>query len=202
MFSALYDSSSTVPNKEYNVIQSVMPLILKKGFVGLGMQEILETSKIPKGSFYHYFKSKENFACVVLHQYISSYREYLDYLVHAEGLARDRLLGFFELWIDAPGFETGLVEQCLVVKVAAEVSDLSEELRIVLDRGVASFIDYIAKIIAQGQIDESIKSKKNPDVLASMIYHMWIGAALISKLQQSQAPLDQALKTTRILLSR
>ena len=36
-------------------------LIANKGFVGVGLVEILTAAGIPKGSFYHYFGSKERF---------------------------------------------------------------------------------------------------------------------------------------------
>ena len=45
-------------------------LIAHKGFVGVGLAEILSTAGVPKGSFYHYFGSKERFGEELLLRYL------------------------------------------------------------------------------------------------------------------------------------
>jgi TetR/AcrR family transcriptional regulator, transcriptional repressor for nem operon len=42
----------------------------RHGYAATGIQEILESAKVPKGSFYHYFASKEEFAREVVLQYV------------------------------------------------------------------------------------------------------------------------------------
>ena len=44
-------------------------LILKNGYNNVGLNKILETANIPKGSFYYYFKSKEDFGIQVIKYY-------------------------------------------------------------------------------------------------------------------------------------
>lgn len=34
-------------------------LCMQRGFTGMGLSELLKTAQVPKGSFYHYFRSKE-----------------------------------------------------------------------------------------------------------------------------------------------
>ena len=44
-------------------------LCLQRGFTGMGLSELLKTAEVPKGSFYHYFRSKEAFGVVMLERY-------------------------------------------------------------------------------------------------------------------------------------
>ena len=44
-------------------------LCLHRGFVGMGLSELLKTAEVPKGSFYHYFRSKEAFGVAMLERY-------------------------------------------------------------------------------------------------------------------------------------
>ena len=56
--------------KRLHILNTSSDLILRKGFSGLGLQEILQSCEIPKGSFYHYFKSKESFGCELVQYYV------------------------------------------------------------------------------------------------------------------------------------
>ena len=74
-------------------------IIATKGFSSVGLAELLQASEVPKGSFYHYFKSKELFGQALLEDYFTDYLAQLDTLLQTPGLSgRDRLLRYFEQW--------------------------------------------------------------------------------------------------------
>lgn len=103
-----------------------------KGFSGVGLNEILQTAGVPKGSFYHYFKSKEQFGQALLEDYFRVYLADMDQRFSAPGLnARERLMSYWQKWLDnaCPPCDE---QRCLVVKLSAEVADLSESMRITL----------------------------------------------------------------------
>ena len=56
-----------------HILDTGHQLVLRKGFAALGLLEILKTCNVPKGSFYHYFPSKEAFGCALLQQYVDGY---------------------------------------------------------------------------------------------------------------------------------
>lgn len=176
-------------------------LVLHKGFIGVGLKEILDASGVPKGSFYHYFSSKENFGCVLLEQYVGDYQQRLDVLLHVEnGNGRERLMRYWKAWIDDPVLG-GWAEHCLVVKLAAEVADLSENMRQILCEGVAQLVSRIAETVADGQRDGSLPATLQAQSLAQTLYQLWLGAALLFKLTHDKASLFQALAATEHLLS-
>ena len=49
-----------------NILQTGAEIIHLKGYHATGLQEILNAAKVPKGSFYNYFKSKEDFGLEVI----------------------------------------------------------------------------------------------------------------------------------------
>ena len=72
-------------------------IIAAKGFSSVGLAELLQASEVPKGSFYHYFKSKELFGQALLEDYFTDYLAQLDTLLQTPGLSgRERLLRYFE----------------------------------------------------------------------------------------------------------
>ncbi|MCL2893011.1 TetR/AcrR family transcriptional regulator [Brenneria tiliae] len=183
-----------------HILDTGRKLVLRKGFIGVGLKEILDACNVPKGSFYHYFPSKEQFGCELLQQYVSDYQQRLELLLAPDaGSGRERLMRYWTAWIDDP-LLGGWAEQCLVVKLAAEIADLSEDMRLILCDGVTQLVARIAAAVADGQRDGSLRSAQAAQATAQMLYQLWLGSALLSKLNQDPAPLRQALATTELLL--
>ena len=188
-----------------NILDTGYSLVLSKGFSALGLQEILKVSGVPKGSFYHYFPSKEAFGCALLRDYVDGYGKKLDSLLSAEAISgRERLMRYWRAWLDDPGegdqAGDGWAEDCLAVKLSAEVADLSEAMRAVLRDGVARLLQRIASMIAEAREDGSLPPGAEPSALAQVLYQMWLGAALLAKLTRSRAPMQRAMIATEQIL--
>lgn len=185
-----------------HILNTSFKLVLHKGFVGVGLQEILTTCGVPKGSFYYYFTSKEAFGCALLQQYLADYKVKIDQLIlQEERSAYARLVALWQAWIDDPCHnDGGWAENCLIVKLAAEVSDLSEDMRQILNFGVSKLTERIANLLSDGQQDGSIPQHIEPEKMAQTMYQLWLGAALLAKLAQNKQPLYLALETTQQLL--
>jgi TetR/AcrR family transcriptional regulator, transcriptional repressor for nem operon len=73
-------------------------------------------------------------------------------------------------------------------------------MRIVLQRGTARIIERLARVIAEGLADGSLAPPKDPDGLATLLYHLWLGASLRAKMTRDRVPLDAAYRSTLALL--
>ena len=135
-------------------------LVLASGFGGLGLTELLTASGVPKGSFYYYFASKEAFGCAMLIDYVTDYLTALDAIIARTEPAAQRLDSFFSA---ALGGEAGsMADRCLVVKLAAEIADLSEDMRAILDQGVTAVCGRLAALLRAGIEDGSITPQDDP----------------------------------------
>ncbi len=176
-------------------------LILAKGFTAVGLSELLKAADVPKGSFYHYFKSKEHFGEVLIASYFEGYMERIEAMFfHEEGTAYDRLMNYFRRWLDVESGRCN-AHKCLVVKLAAEVSDLSETMRAELLNGAEKIVAAIAKCIDLGVDDGSIAAQHSQNT-ANTVYQQWLGASLLSKLSHDTTQLRIALTMTEQLLKR
>ncbi|MDF2152903.1 TetR/AcrR family transcriptional regulator [Vibrio sp. CAU 1672] len=174
-------------------------LIVSRGFTSVGLSELLKTAAVPKGSFYHYFKSKEQFGEALIQDYFRKYFQRLDARFHNDALnGYQRLMSYFEDIIKVED-EVCNANKCLVVKLSAEVSDLSESMRNALRHGADKTIRALAECIDVGIQDGSI-ADGNSALLARQIYYLWNGASLLNKLYQDQAALTQSLLYTQHLL--
>ena len=136
------------PDVRQHILTTGEALISGKGFSAVGLAEILGKAGVPKGSFYYYFKSKEDFGEALLDNYFAGYLHRLELLLKADGTpARDRLMRYWQRWIEVQGQESH-AQQCLVVKLSAEVSDLSEPMRLALQRGTDAILKCLSTCMA------------------------------------------------------
>ncbi|KJG05084.1 TetR family transcriptional regulator [Photobacterium angustum] len=174
-------------------------LVVTKGFTSVGLSQLLSAAEVPKGSFYHYFKSKEQFGEALIHSYFHHYLQRVaQVLKNEQGTGFEQLNEYFKLWIKV---ENGIcnANKCLVVKLSAEVSDLSEPMREALKQGADSVVALIANTIERGKKDGSI-AICDSHITAQTLYNLWLGASLLNKLSHDLSGLQQALTTTQTLL--
>ncbi len=181
------------------ILDTGRQLVIREGFGAMGLSALLREAGVPKGSFYHYFASKEAFGEALLQDYVADYLARLEALMQREPDGAARLLAFCAAWLGAES-RAGLVQTCLVVKLGAEVADLSEPMRQVLAGGVEALTDRLAAILRQGGADGSLRAQADPGAAARVLYAQWLGAAILAKLSQDQAPLERALADTRARL--
>ncbi|MBM9606447.1 TetR/AcrR family transcriptional regulator [Desulfopila inferna] len=183
-----------------HILDTGYKLIVSKGFSSVGLTEILQSAGVPKGSFYYYFKSKEQFGEEIISNYFREYLVALDNIFQLRGSsAYNRLMEYWQRWIETQS-DSCVDQKCLVVKLSAEVADLSEPMRVALLNGSSQVVQRIAQCIEAGMDDGSIV-KSNSAVTADFLYNMWLGATLMSKLQRNADGLQQAMRITTSILN-
>lgn len=176
-------------------------LCLHRGFVGMGLSELLKTAEVPKGSFYHYFRSKEAFGVAMLERYYTAYHQRLTQHFSApDSNAREKLLAHYQQTLQQ-FCQHDQINGCLTVKLSAEVCDLSEDMRVALDRGAAKIIALLAESLAQGVQEGSLRLTHDAVSTANVLYALWLGASLQAKISRSALPLESALDHVKALLS-
>lgn len=197
------NSTNTPPDTKTHLLDIGYQLIAKKGFTAVGIKQILDTAGIPKGSFYHYFASKETFGEAIISNYFVHYKERLDTLADQDVSAQQKLYNYFQNWYDTQqnGCDHG---KCLVVKLSAEVADMSESMRLALNAGYQQIINWLAEQIKAGWADNSVPRFDNvaAESMAKRWYFAWLGASLIAKTSQTNTPLAEVWQMTTTQMGR
>lgn len=182
-----------------HIIDVARAIITHKGYTAVGIAEIVQAAGIPKGSFYYYFKSKEEFAEALLEHYFSHYLSEVDIQLNGSGPARERLLRYFTFWKTTQGADLP-ESKCLVVKLGAEVCDQYDSMRYVLAKGTQDIVQNIAQCIREGQQDCSLPAVADAGELAEELYQLWLGASLMAKIHDPDKAFGKALNATLRLL--
>lgn len=194
-------NASSGAEVRHHILNIAKPIMLHKGFSAVGLNEILAAAGIPKGSFYHYFGSKEAFGEALLESYFEGYLEHLDNLLGQQaGTGAQRLMTYWGNWLHTQCADDP-EGKCLAVKLGAEVSDLSEAMRAVLRRGTDQIIERLAGGIEAGLADGSLSGVDDPAHTAAILYELWLGSTLLEKIHRNRRPLERAMLETRRMLN-
>jgi TetR/AcrR family transcriptional repressor of nem operon len=193
-------SSRESSDTRRTILDTAQRIMGGKGFSAVGLNEILSTAEVPKGSFYHYFESKDALGEALLKTYFEDYLAEMDRTLSMPAQsASQRLMNYWLQWAETQqSFDCQ--GKCLAVKLGAEVSDLSESMRQALKTGTAEIIDRIARTIEAGVADDSLKVHGPANETAQNLYQLWLGASVMAKIVRNVQPFEAALQMTRQIL--
>lgn len=197
MGSSIADTGSDV---RQSILATGQRIMAGKGFSAVGLNEVLAAAGVPKGSFYHYFGSKDAFGAALLERYFEDYLADLDETLGKPGLSMaQRLMTYWQQWQQTQSF-FDCQGKCLAVKLGAEVADLSEAMRLALKRGTSGITSRLARAIEAGVAEGSLSIEDDPHRVAQSLYQLWLGASLMAKILRKTEPFDTAMATTRHIL--
>lgn len=172
------------------LLQRGMEIMFEKGYTNTGIQEILTSLQVPKGSFYHYFDSKESYAVEIIKHFDETYSANLQNILrNSELTPLQRLREYCTTSMDnmlAQDCRKG----CLIGNLSQEMSDQSEVLRKELSIVMRKWRDLFAACIEEGQKTGEIKSSVSPDALAELFLCGWSGAVMRTKTVKQIEPME------------
>ncbi len=171
------------------LIQSGIQTIHAGGYGGTGIQSIVESADVPKGSFYNFFPSKEDFAAEVIEAYSNQGQERLrSFLLNQDVAPRARLEAYFDQRIEA--FRASqYVRGCLLGNFSAEAADRSALIHNTLSRHFGAWCKLFETCIAAAQEQGEISDQFPASLLATFLLNSWEGALLRMRAEKSDAPL-------------
>lgn len=177
------------------LLASGLELLSHKGYSATGVQEITDACGVPKGSFYNYFDSKEDFALAVLGEYQAAACERLAAVLEREDLSPlERLRAMFResgAEFAAAGFAGG----CLAGRLAQELAGENLGFRPPLDHTFDCMQSKVAEVLRQARdagewaVGES-SDDEEVDAVAEFLVNAWQGAVLRAKAAGSERPLE------------
>ena len=176
------------------LIKAGRRIIVEKGYNHAGIQEVLQAVGVPKGSFYHFFSSKEEFGLVII-EYDSQMHDRIveQYLGDVNLTPLNRLKRYFTFKLEE--FETlQYREGCLFGNLSQEMADQNDRFRLRLQEATNRWRDQFAECIEAAQTAGEISKKQKAQDLAEFCLNSWEGALLQMKVSKSDAPLKNYIQ--------
>lgn len=174
------------------MLDAGLRMLLRHGYNDLGIQSVLKETGMPKGSFYHHFASKQDFALQVVDRYMDAVHEGLDASLGDRSLAPlSRVRKFFESTRDKY-HEDGYLG-CMLGGLGQELSGVSPIFQERIETCLGTIADRIAFCMEEAQSSGDLPPDADPRHMANLIVNCWEGAALRSRLLRDPAPLNSML---------
>lgn len=172
-----------------DIVQAGLDIMLSKGFNATGVEAILKQANVPKGSFYNFFSSKEEFGLAIIDNYCAEIGEHFSSIFNDESLLPlERVRKSFESSIGR--FEDNNCSKgCLIGNLGQEMSDQYERIRQRLEQSLQGWTKSLSRLLLQAQKEKAIPADLDPEMLAENLISSFEGALLRSKVKKSSEPL-------------
>ena len=172
------------------ILETGAQIIHLKGFNHTGIQEILDAVSVPKGSFYNYFKSKDDFGLQVIDFFVAHFDQLAENFLGNRSLPPlERIRGLLDNFISfyrSKDYCYG----CPVGNLAQELGDISPEfrdkLRYAMDRMVGSYERVLEEAKSMGDLPQDFDAHE----AAHFIVSSWEGALIRIKIVKGPEPLE------------
>ncbi|NGM86489.1 TetR family transcriptional regulator [Parapusillimonas sp. SGNA-6] len=174
-----------------HLIRCGVELCTEAGFQSTGIEGVLRKASVPKGSFYHYFKSKQDFGLAVIDAYAQYFGDKLARVLEDESLSPLARLKRFVAEAEAGMARYDYRRGCLVGNLGQELAGLNEAFRERLEQVLRSWEAQTAACLRQAQEAGELASGADAGQLAEFFWIGWEGAILRAKLTRSAEPMHR-----------
>src|SRR5690606_38930483 len=186
------------PNPE--VLQRLLAdggrVVHEVGFHASGVQDIAAAAKIPKGSFYSYFDSKESFASAILQEYWTDIEIRLVPVLYDTSIKPlNRIKRFFGLLVDEHASNNFTIG-CLIGNLSLELAHSSDEVRSTLTHILGKWEAALALCIKETFSKADATKERNAHKLAAIVIDSFEGATLRSKIERNGKAFQRFIDVT------
>ena len=165
-------------------------IIHQKGYHHTGIQEVIKTAGVPKGSFYFYFASKEDFGLQVIDYFNNKHREMVLPIISDTALSPIKRLAKLFDWFINRFIEMDYTCGCPIGNLSQEMGDLSLAFRNKLKESIERMVQMIAGLLQEGKETGEVPGGLDLEEAANFIVSGWHGALIRMKIVKSAEPLE------------
>lgn len=168
--------------RKEELLEAGVQLIMKQGYGGTGVSEITSQVGMPKGSFFNYFSSKEEYIQQAVLRYVENSMKYSEKMLGNENLSPlKRIEKFYDgniLWFkDKRKYQQG----CLLNGLSQEVSDYNDNIALTVKSALTELLGQLASCLEAAQKAGEISNEHDPMELAVFLDNSWRGILTIGK---------------------
>ena len=172
-----------------------LDLFLRQGYNGTGIQQITDQARVPKGSFYNHFESKEAFGAAIVDLYSEHTRiSWKRWMRDAPPDPMEAIRHVFRAMIEHHE-RAGCSVGCLIGNLAAEMAPASKLCRKRLQVAQLEWRERLAELILAAQGLGEVRADLDATALSALTWSVWEGALLRMKVEVSVRPLEESIAT-------
>ncbi len=195
--------SKTIKHQEKTdfLLDKGLELLWCKGYNGTSVNDIVKVADVPKGSFYFYFDSKEDFTVKALDRYFALKRAATAEVLEDRSVSpSQRLYNYYEKRVNIMKDQLNCTWGCMGANIGNEMSEHSEKIRVTIVNHEEKIRRQLVDVVIAAQMDEEIDHTVDPDNIVAFIEDAYKGMLISMKETQSAGPLDNFLFFLKTLI--
>ena len=188
------------PSKKDDILLAGFMLMYERGFNATGIQEITGAAGLPKGSFYNYFSSKEEFAFAALDVYDAELQKLRDFLKESPLPPAARIRRFYEMQIRTFKERFELSRGCFASNFTLELADTQPKIAARAEEIFRENEKALQRCLMEAEQAGELRVEASPAELAANFQNGWSGALLRMKSSRTAKPLMGFRKSLEFFL--
>ncbi|WP_425398975.1 TetR/AcrR family transcriptional regulator [Aeoliella sp.] len=183
----------TTTDTKQRIIEAAAHAMIEKSYNGVGLSEILNEAQVPKGSFYHFFKSKEHLGIAVVEKAAADKCHRLrEHFSNRKLTPLARLRGVFEE-VRTDVLEGNVRSECVLCKLALEQAALSDLMRVAIHSAFDQFKALTSQVLREAQAEGEIDANLDAETLSDFLTVSFHGAMIRVEIDNELRAVDNFL---------
>ena len=164
------------------IVETAAPLFNQRGYFGLSMSDVMDTSGLEKGGIYNHFSSKDELALAAFDHNVAILSKLVTTALSGRRHALDRLLaviGAYRDFVDSPPLPGG----CPMLNTSVEAEDAKKNLDLRLGT--------VARIVERGLERSELRPGLDPEEVAGVIVAAIEGGLMLTQLYRDPVHLHR-----------
>ncbi len=177
------------------LLEAAQDLMLTKGYVATTVDDICKAAKLTKGSFFHYFKSKDDLAKAVLKRFCCSSQEGIKDHCQCgqnEHDPRKRVMAHINHVVELSK-DSKANKGCLIGKFAQELSETHPEIRVLCEEGFDQWSKMFKKDLSEAKAKYAPKAQFDVGSLADHFIAIVEGAQILAKAKRDRKIVEKSM---------
>ena len=187
-------------NTRQRIINVAKSLFHNRSYADVGIKEICDKAEIQKGSFYHFFPSKQDLTLAVIDKHSADMKEALiDQAFSSTLPPLKRLQCFLDLTIEMQTNiheQTGHVYGCPFGNLANEMATQDENIRLKVNQSFSNLYGLFSSTLQEAIDNNELDKINSVDATAQAMLAYLEGAMLLAKTQNDPNVLKKLLPAT------
>lgn len=165
------------------------------GYHGTGIKQILDEVKVPKGSFYNFFASKEAFVAELIKAYSQDLIGQLKLFYEQEGAQMDALnklktiVNFSLVKYEKAEFK----HSCLIATLSSDIDDDNVLCQNALNMSVAECLTLFTQLLEVAQAEGSVRKDISASKMAKLYWSTWQGVLLRMRVSKNREDAHESM---------
>ncbi|RED22618.1 TetR family transcriptional regulator [Flavobacterium cutihirudinis] len=180
------------------IIEKAAPIFNTKGIAATAMSDIMEATKLSKGSMYVHFENKDVLACAAVDHNMKILNSKLQEAMSKSKTAKEQLITYIDFFSNP--LNPPVIGGCPLLNFGTEADDTNPIIKEKVNHAIKSAQRLLESLITKGIANGEFKPSWNASEFATAMFAMLEGGHLMSRMSGINDNMKSISKTLKILI--